>query len=81
MVFNDVGQKADVSDAGLRVEYALLVIFRQAGLPVIPALFTVPEYVLLKIEHAGEITALTDKIRNLLRLLVEDLAHGKCPVF
>ena len=75
MVLDDIGEEPGLSHELLGAENALLVVLREAGLPVVPSVRACAEDRLLEVKHTGEISAFPDKIRNLFLPLVEDLSH------
>ena len=77
MVFNNVGNKANVPDFSLRFKYTVPVIIRCNSFTLMPALPAESKNSRSKVKHAGEITILTDELGKFPGFLIKHFAHCK----
>ena len=81
MVFNNIGNKSDIPNFSLCCKAAFLVSIRSNLFAVIPSLVRCTPDSLFEVKHTGEISIVTNEIRNLFILLVENFANRECIVF
>ena len=81
MIFNNIGNKSDIANFSLCCKAAFLVSIRCDLFAVIPSLVRCSPDCLLEIKHTGEISVITDEIRNLFILLIKNFAHRECVIF
>ena len=75
MVFDDVGDHADITDPTLCLKDAALVIVRGDAAVRIAAERTSSEDSLREVKHRGKIAVVPDELRNFFRSFVKDLAN------
>ena len=86
MVLDDCRDHALVIDDPLRRKAGVAVLIRRDRLEVVPALVARAENRLPEVKHRGEIPVVTDKFRDLLICVVENLTDGErvvgleCPI-
>ena len=80
VVFDNIGNKAEISHFCLCLKTATLIVIRGNFLTVIPAFFGSSENGFVKIEHGRKIAIISDKIWKFFIFCIENLPYGKCIV-
>ena len=77
MVLNNIGNKSEISHFSLCLEAAAFVIVWCDFLAIVPAFLRTSENGFVKVEHRRKISIISNKIRELFVLCVENLTYGK----
>ena len=77
MILDNIGNESEIPHFGLCLKTAALVVVRCDFFTIVPALLRTTENSFVEIKHRRKISIISNKIRKLFVLCVENLTYGK----